>query len=277
MPPHAVPELDTPFALPVTARDELLRHGHVTLRAVLSPQEVAAYRPAIQRAVTRVPALVPTDAEGQTYARAFTQHTNLWRVDPDVARLSLSARLAGIAARLLGASGVRIYHDQALFKLPGGGVTPWHQDKHYWPIDTEMLTMWLPLVDVASEMGELRFARGTHLAGPLLDAPISAQSQAQLADLVQRRGDPVVGTGPMRAGDASVHLAWTLHSAGANRTQVCREAMTVIWMPENARVIEPSTAGQRTDLATWLPGLGPGDLAASALNPKGNGSSMLDL
>ncbi len=38
-------------------------------------------------------------------------------------------RLARIAAELMGVRGVRIYHDQALCKLPGGGPTPWHADQ----------------------------------------------------------------------------------------------------------------------------------------------------
>jgi len=260
-------DLDGTYALPEDARRELEAHGHLTLRAVLTPTEVAALRAGVQRALAVVPALVPTEAEGEAYARAFRQHTNLWRADQDVARSLLSPRLAGIAARLLGVAGVRVYHDQALFKLPGGAATPWHQDKHYWPVDAEMLTLWLALVDVTPEMGELRFARGTHRLGAVGDRPISAQSQAELSEFVRRRGDAVVGTGPMRAGDASLHLAWTLHGSGPNDSAVCREAMTVIFMPDGARVLAPTNAGQRTDLETWLPGLRPGDVAASPLNP----------
>lgn len=261
------PRLDGSFPLPPGARDELLRYGHLTLRGVLTEDEAAAVRRAVLRAAARVPALVPTDAEGDTYARAFRQHINLWRVDEDVARFTLSPRLGTLAAELLGVPAVRLYHDQALLKLPGGGPTPWHQDKHYWPIDAEMLTLWLPLTDVHEAMGELRFARGTHALGPASTAPISDASQAELAALVQARGFEVAATGPMRAGDASLHLGWTLHAAGANTTTSCREAMTVIWMPDGARVVEPRNEGQRADLATWLPGLTAGDVAASPLNP----------
>ena len=58
-------------------------------------------------------------------------------------------RFAEVAARLLGVEGVRLYHDQGLFKEPGGGPTPWHQDGYYWPLDTERtITLWMPLVDV---------------------------------------------------------------------------------------------------------------------------------
>ncbi len=259
--------LDGEFALPSSAPHDLARDGHVTLRGVLSAREVLAVRAAVQRAIARVPALVPTEQEGTAYARAFAQHMNLWRVDAEVARFTRSPRLGRLAALLLGVPAVRLYHDQALIKPAGGGPTPWHQDKHYWPIDQEMVTLWMPLVDITPQMGELRFAIGTHRAGPLSSAPISARSHAELEALVTQRGDAIAGTGPMRAGDASFHLAWTLHGAGANRSENPREVMTVIFMPEGARVVEPSNAGQRADLATWLPGLRPGDAAASPLNP----------
>ncbi len=262
-----LPPLSEPFALPESACVELQTHGHVTVRGLLSRAEAIAYRGVIHRARSRVAALVPTDEEGDAYARAFAQHMNLWRVDADAARFSLAPRFARVAAQLLSAAKVRIYHDQALFKAAGGGPTPWHQDKHYWPIDTDLLTMWMPLVDVMPEMGELRCARGTHRAGPLSDKPISAQSNAELEALVRARGYALAGTGPMRAGDASFHLAWTLHGAGPNRTAQEREVMTVIWLPDGARVTEPRNSGQAADLATWLPRLRPGDLAASLMNP----------
>ena len=42
--------------------------------------------------------------------------------------------------------GVRVYHDQALNKEPGGGYTPWHCDGYYWPVKSEkIVTAWVPL------------------------------------------------------------------------------------------------------------------------------------
>ena len=61
----------------------------------------------------------------------------------------------------MGVENVRIYHDQALFKEPGGGPTPWHQDQYYWPIDNNnTITMWMPLVDIDVDMGMLTFCFG---------------------------------------------------------------------------------------------------------------------
>ncbi len=33
--------------------------------------------------------------------------------------------------------GVRLYHHQALYKEPSGGVTPWHADQYYWPLASD--------------------------------------------------------------------------------------------------------------------------------------------
>jgi hypothetical protein len=46
-----------------------------------------------------------------------------------------------------------------------------------------------------------------------------------------------------------------------------REVMTVIYFADGMRVTEPENDAQRVDLDRWLPGLAPGDLAASELNP----------
>ncbi|MEJ7661127.1 MAG: phytanoyl-CoA dioxygenase family protein [Hymenobacter sp.] len=91
---------------------------------------------------------------------------NLWRADEGVRRFVLARRFARLAADLLGVENVRIYHDQALFKEPGGGPTPWHQDQYYWPVDTtNTITMWMPLVDIDVAMGMLTFASGSHRQG----------------------------------------------------------------------------------------------------------------
>lgn len=57
-------------------------------------------------------------------------------------------RPISIIIDLVGVENVRLSHDQALFKEPGGGHTLGHQDKFYWPLDTDkMITIWMPLVD----------------------------------------------------------------------------------------------------------------------------------
>ncbi len=84
---------------------------------------------------------------------------------------------------------------------------------------------------------------------------------------MEERGFRLVETGAINAGDATFHAGWTLHGAAPNTSPMMREVMTVIFFPDGTRIREPESEGQRNDLNAWLPGLQPGDVAASSLNP----------
>jgi hypothetical protein len=71
----------------------------------------------------------------------------------------------------------------------------------------------------------------------------------------------------MCAGDASFHYGWTLHGAPGNTTSLTREVMTVIWFADGTRVLAPNNPNRQRDLARWLNGIRPGELAAGPLNP----------
>ena len=43
--------------------------------------------------------------------------------------------------------------------------------------------------------------------------------------------------------------------------------MTIIYIDEDARVAEPKNNNQRGDLKGWMPGMKPGDVVDSPLNP----------
>jgi len=177
-------------------------------------------------------------------------------------------RFAHAAARLMGVVAVRIYHDQALFKEPGGGITPWHQDQFYWPLATpHTITMWMPLVDVDEEMGAMVFASGSQRLGSLGDFAIGEASQKELGRIVCERGLDVEGYSPLRAGDATFHAGWTLHSAPGNRSPRMREVMTVIYYADGARVGPLDHPNRVHDRNAWLAGCEPGELAAGPLNP----------
>ena len=193
---------------------------------------------------------------------------NLWTKDERVQAFVFARRFARAAAELMGVDGVRLYHDQALFKEPSGGITPWHQDQFYWPLDTEhTITLWMPLVPVTPEMGPMTFASGSQRLGKLSDLPISDASEAAFQAAVDAHGLRCTEPESFAAGDASFHAGWTLHRAPPNRTERMREVMTVIYFADGTRVGPLDHPNRRFDRDVWLPGCEPGQPAASPKNP----------
>jgi ectoine hydroxylase-related dioxygenase (phytanoyl-CoA dioxygenase family) len=262
------PALASDYPLDEAAVTAYRQNGHVHLPQVLTGEELAVYRPAIVEATHRHNQEKRALEERATYARAFLQVMNLWTKDDIVRRFVLARRFGKIAAGLMGVDGVRLYHDQALFKESGGGYTPMHQDQYYWPLDTEhTITMWMPLIDLPAEVGGMRFAAGSQKAGFLGELPISDRSEEILKELIEERNFRLVETGAIHAGDATFHSGWTLHGAQPNTSPMMREVMTIIYFADGTRVAAPKSEGQRSDLNTWFHGLEPGDLAAGELNP----------
>jgi ectoine hydroxylase-related dioxygenase (phytanoyl-CoA dioxygenase family) len=247
--------------------DAFRRYGHVLVRGIASREEVQAYRPVIQKVVDEVARQHDTQGRIDDYSKLFTQVTNVWRLSDQTQRIVFSRRFAGVAARLLGVPSVRLYHDQALFKPPGADRTPWHQDRYYWPLDTDRtVTMWLPLVDVEEEMGPMMFASGSHRADSLGDLAISNETDRRLAAIIAERGWRI-SSAAIHAGDATFHAGGTLHSAGANRSKRVREVLTVIYYAAGTRASSPANDNQRVDLEVFFPGVRPGEEAKSELNP----------
>jgi len=263
-----LPPLDGHHPLDAATRQEFTACGHTCVRGLASADEVEAYRPFIERAARENNLEMRPLDQRDTYGKAFLQTANLWRTNDEVRRFVFSPRFAEVAANLLGVEGVRLYHDQSLLKEAGGGPTPWHQDQFYWPFaDTPTITMWMPLVDVPAEVGSMTFASGTHRAGALVDRPISDESEAELAAIVDTRSLPTATHGALHAGDATFHHGWTLHRAGPNPSAVDRSVMTIIYVDAAAVVASPTNPYQEFDRQVWLAGAEPGQPVGGELNP----------
>ena len=264
----SLPDLSSDYELGVDECVAYQRDGHVLLRGAASRDEVSAYRSVITSAVAQHNSEDRPMAERDTYGKAFLQTMNLWLVDEGVKGDTLARRFARIAAELMGVDRVRLYHDQALYKEAGGGLTPWHQDQYYWPLGTtNTVTMWMPLVDVSVEMGVMTFASGSHVDGFVGALPISDESEEKLRAHVLDKGFRLSEPVDMSAGDVTFHAGWTLHSAPGNDSDADREVMTIIYYADGAVTTEPANENQLNDLRTWFPGLKPGDVAATDINP----------
>jgi ectoine hydroxylase-related dioxygenase (phytanoyl-CoA dioxygenase family) len=265
----SLPALDSPYPLTDAQIRGYQSSGFALLRGVASTDEVAAYRTFITGITNEyAKGYKPLD-QRDTYGKAFIQLTNLWQRNEAIARFTRARRFARIAAELMGVDGVRLYHDQALYKEAGGGHTPWHQDQQYWPLDgVPCVTLWMPLVDADESMGTMRFAAGSQDLGYLGPQNISDDSEVRFGEMIADKGYEVHSVGAMKAGDATFHNGWTLHGAPGNSSRdTTREVMTIIYLADGGVISEPDTKQREGDLAAWFPGLKPGDIAASPLNP----------
>lgn len=265
-PAKIVAELNSAWPLPNELIAFYRQHGYAHLRQVFSPELLAWYGEEITRQVQRLNAEQRPLAERDTYGRAFLQVMNLWRQSRRVEEFVRGKRLARLAAELAGATGVRLYHDQALYKEPGGGLTPWHADQYYWPLDSDRtLTAWIPLQATPLEMGPLAFAPGSQKVNFGRELEISDESEEQLQKALK---DYALEERAFELGDVSFHSGWTYHRAGPNRTERPRAVMTIIYMDREIRIAQPKNRHQQADHAAWLASVEVGKTAASPLNPE---------
>jgi len=184
-----------------------------------------------------------------------------------IQQLVFSKRIASIAAGLMQVEGVRLYHDQALYKEAKGGITPWHADQYYWPLETDKtITAWIPLQTTPLEMGPLEFSAGSHQIVEGRDLAISDESEA----LIQQRlrvTDFAHIIEPFDIGEISFHSGWVFHRAGANQTDKTRKVFTIIYMDKNMKLKAPENDGQINDWHTWCPGATIGEIIDSPINP----------
>ena len=257
-------ELNAPYPVTEEQIRSYTENGYIKLKQVLSAELLEHYRQQIQARVAELSVSTVPLEQRSTYGKAFLQIMNLWTESDGVKEFVFGKRLARIAAELMQISGVRIYHDQALYKEAGGGITPWHADQYYWPVSSDkMITVWVPLQRTPHEMGPLAFCEKSHSFPIGRDLEISDESETMLK---QALSTFAVEDSGFDLGELSFHSGWTFHRAGANSTDRAREVMTMIYMDENMRLVAPKNKDQENDVKRWCPGIGVGQEIASPLN-----------
>lgn len=260
-------DLEEHFILTSDQIQSFRKNGFVKLKQVLSEETIQYMNDVISSEVQRLNTQdLPMELR-DTYAKAFLQIMNIWTKSDLVKSIVSSKKLAGIATDLLEVNGVKMYHDQALYKEPGGGHTPWHADQYYWPLATDRaVTVWIPLQSTPLEMGPLEFSAGSQNLTTGRNNKISDESQALLETTLKEAGYPHV-IEPFDIGEVSYHLGWLFHRAGPNKTQKMRSVMTVIYIDEAMKLKEPENENHIADWNTWCPGAEVGKIIATELNP----------
>ena len=265
--PPAPAGLDDTYPLDAAQVAMFERNGYIKLKHVLSPEVLAYYGSQITRLTIELNTQDRPIEERSTYDRAFLQVMNLWERSPLVGRFVMAQRLARIAAELLQCRGVRLYHDQSLYKEPGGGITPAHADQYYWPLASDRtITAWIPLQAVPLDLGPLGFYARSQSVSFGRDLGISDESEAKISKNMAQHGF-TYDVGAFDLGEVSFHLGWTFHKAGANTSAQPRSVMTIIYMDADMRLVPALNAIQANDRDQWCPGAREGEVIDTPKNP----------
>jgi ectoine hydroxylase-related dioxygenase (phytanoyl-CoA dioxygenase family) len=259
--------LEQPYLLTQEQIEHYNRYRYIKLKEVLSPEVVSFYADVISRKVTELNQQTTSMDNRNTYGKAFLQIFNLWREDERIKALVFSKRLAKIASDLMQTKGARLYHDQALYKEPGGGFTPWHADQYYWPLETDKtVTAWMPLQAIDFNMGPLEFSAGSQIIVEGRELSISDESEKFIEQKL-RVTDFEHVVEEFELGEISFHSGWVFHRAGPNETDQMRKVMTVIYMDQDMKLKNPENDNQVNDWYTWCPGAKVGEIIQSPINP----------
>lgn len=253
------------FSLNVNQINFYKENGFIKLKNVFDAETLDYYGNIISKKVDEKKS-IPL-SERDTYGKAFLQISNLWTENQLIKKFVFSKRLAKIATELMEVEGVRVYHDQALFKEGNGGFTPWHADQYYWPLASDKtITAWIPLQKVDLDMGPLEFSAGSQEVREGRKLSISDESETQIEERLRETNFEKISE-PFDLGEVSFHSGWIFHRAGPNTTNQIRKVMTVIYMDKDMRLESPTNENQVNDWNTWCPSAKIGAVINTKLNP----------
>ncbi|MGI8652162.1 MAG: phytanoyl-CoA dioxygenase family protein [Geodermatophilaceae bacterium] len=156
----------TSFDLDTDAIESYARDGVVCVRDVLDPAQIELAVNGIDRVVGEPSPLAQVASAGDDPGRFFEDFCR-WTEITEISELARHSSVPAIAAALMTAAQVRLYHDHILVKEGGTRQrTPWHQDQPYYNVDGRGVSAWIP-VDPVPESACLEVVACSHL-GPWL-------------------------------------------------------------------------------------------------------------
>ena len=237
------------------------RDGFLVVEDVFEPAKLADFGAVVDAAVAgRAGSDRRTLAEKSLYEQSFIQCINLWEDSTAVRRLTFDPTLGQMAASLLEADAVRIWHDQALYKEAGGRETDPHQDRPFWPIDPpDQVTAWIPFDGSRLGGGATAYLPGSHRVGLERFVDISHVLQEPydiLNDPAVAKIEPVWVEAP--AGSVVFHHSLTVHFAEENASDRTRRVYCIIYFADGCvrRSAIPHLVPDRQGIAVHEPIVG---------------------
>lgn len=221
-----------------TEIDQYREEGFLVADGFLDADELETWRTITDEAVAQRLDQNPANSNQRDpdayYAQVFTQCQRLAYTHDGMKQLMFDERLGQIAATLAGVDGIRIWHDQALFKPPYGNPTGFHLDDPFWSFySKDAISIWIALDDATIENGCLWYLPGTHKTGRFELTPIDENLGGLFQGYPEWRSIEALPAN-CPAGSAVFHNGLVAHGAGANMTAHPRRAMTCAYMPDGS-------------------------------------------
>lgn len=229
--------MSSPFPLTASQVAFYRSNGYVQINDVFSPAEMDELEALTDEVNNELEKHLPPLKDRPAYQQVFLQVVNVWRRDPRFRKFTLSARLAGIAKGLIGASGVRLWHDHLMTKMPGVDSKPtdWHQDTPYWPHGQPGgMSIWIPMQDVDMENGCMHFVPRSHSWNFKEVIHLDSGKAGGLFDLVKDKPAEEVQRVyvPLKRGSVTFHNGLTFHAASKNQSAKPRKVLSIIYMAD---------------------------------------------
>lgn len=257
-------EVDDIAKLPCDVVESFQEAGFGVVRKLLSAELVSTCRRhcdiAVNDATWDPVAIDP-------YRRAFQYAMNARLRDRVLHRIAIGKRVAQVATVLLRCTGVRLSHDQVLYKPATADGTPTHADQYHWPVSTDAtITAWIPLQSTSIDSGALQFYGGSHRLSETDRAWLSTEATNEQADTFLAKRFPLEKI-TFEMGDVSFHRGWTFHRASANRSSEVRAAYSLVFMEHDIRIIAPRMGVRLELLSNWCPNARVGAALDAERNP----------
>jgi ectoine hydroxylase-related dioxygenase (phytanoyl-CoA dioxygenase family) len=219
--------------------DQFETDGFLLVEDFFTQEELDKFGEAVDAAVeyrTKDDARQLTDKN--LYEQTFVQCMRLWEDRPDISPFTFHPKLCAASAALLDTDCVRLWHDQALYKEPGGRKTDAHLDYPFWPVDKQdLVSVWVPFQDVHPGGGMMSYVQGSHSIGFTEFVDIGQLHGGEAYDLLTEPQIAKLPLIPVEAprGSAIFHHACTIHAADANETDATRRVFTMAYIADGCR------------------------------------------
>ncbi len=235
--------------------DEVLafkRQGYYVSEVLFSPAAIAEalvaserfYRGELDEPVAVLPERFRPKG---TYGPGLRKHDQSSMLSIPLRKLVTNPILGAVAAKLIGTSRIRLWHDQLLYKPQDDPASirsnvGWHTDRGYWKTCTSanMITAWIPFHDCDEAMGTITMVEGSHLWPDNTDGLNFFSNDLEgLEKNFITGGQKVIKTPiNLQAGQVSFHHCLTIHGSGPNSCEAPRRSIAVHLQDENNRYQE---------------------------------------